>query len=83
MLIVSFVASSVNLKLMMPSTGYLGDLQIMENWVASSLKQHRWKKPFSLPNLAAWLSITLVFRIRAVGIGGVETCLFSSLLSPW
>lgn len=71
MLIVSFVATRVNLKLLMPSTGYLRDLHIIENWVASSLKQHRWK-PFSLPNLVVQSGITLVFGIGAAGNSGVE-----------
>lgn len=36
--IMSFVPTSVNVKLLMPSTGYLRDLHITENSVASSQK---------------------------------------------
>ena len=43
---VSIVTTGVNLKLLMPSTGYLRDLHIAENPVASSWKQPRCRSIF-------------------------------------
>lgn len=36
---VLFVPTNVNLKVLLPSTGYLGHLHIMESLVASSMHQ--------------------------------------------